>query len=119
MLLTAAQLCSITHCVLAPCLCQLQLQRPACLTLSVRVQDWSKCVDTEREEGRDFTEECSTVVNRGLLSCLVQRLQEAGSTRATFCRLLVLHLYWIAHRAACQGLCCLAGTTKLHCQSRK
>ena len=77
-------------------------------------------MDTEREEGRDFTEECSKVVIRRPpvwpSPCLSERRIHSCS-HATFYRLLVLHLYWIAHSAACQGLCCLAGAISLHCPS--
>lgn len=34
------------------------------------LQAWSKCVDKERDEGRDFTEECKEVVSVPWLVCV-------------------------------------------------
>ena len=44
----------------------------SCMTLMIKdqnsfvsLQDWSKCVDDERKDGKDFTEECKDRVMNG------------------------------------------------------
>ena len=104
------------HCVLALCLCQLRFQWSACLHSPVLMQDWSKCVDTEREEGRDFTEECSNVVIRRLpvLPSTMSFTGQAAMQHSAGCCCCTCTLS--AHSAARQGLRCLAGATWLHCR---